>query len=55
MLNAIAAEIRNAENPAAMLEQIKSGSLEIMGIKIEETDVEVKRVENQVLQRLLSK
>ena len=28
-----------------MLEQIKSGSLELMGIKIEETDVEVKRVE----------
>ena len=44
-VNSIAAEIRNAENPAAMLEQIKSGSLEIMGIKIEETDVEVKRVE----------
>jgi isoleucyl-tRNA synthetase len=44
-VNSIAAEIRDAENPAAMLEQIKSGSLEIMGIKIEETDVEVKRVE----------
>ena len=28
-----------------MLEQIKSGSLELMGIKIEETDIEVKRVE----------
>jgi isoleucyl-tRNA synthetase len=44
-VNSIAAEIRDAENPAAMLEQIKSGSLAIMGIKIEETDVEVKRVE----------
>ena len=44
-VNSIAAEIRNAKNPSAMLEQIKSGSLEIMGIKIEETDVEVKRVE----------
>ena len=30
---------------SAMLEQIKSGSLEIMGINIEESDVEVKRVE----------
>ena len=44
-VNAIAAEIRNAENPAAMLEEIKSGKLEILGIKIEESDVEVKRVE----------
>ena len=44
-VNSIAAEIRNAENPTAMLEQIKSGSLEIMGINIEESDVEVKRVE----------
>ena len=44
-VNSIAAEIRNAEKPTAMLEQIKSGSLEIMGITIEESDVEVKRVE----------
>ena len=44
-VNAIAAEIRNAENPAAMLEEIKSGKLEILGIMIEESDVEVKRVE----------
>ena len=39
-MNAIAGEIRNAEDPSAMLEQIKAGSLEIMGITIEEGDVE---------------
>ena len=44
-VNAIAGEIRNAEDPVVMLEQIKAGTLEIMGIKIEEGDVEVKRVE----------
>ena len=44
-VNTIAGEIRNAEDPSAMLEQIKAGSLEIMGITIEEGDVEVKRVE----------
>jgi len=44
-VNAIAAEIRNAVNPTEMLEQIQSGNLEIMGITIEEGDVEVKRVE----------
>ncbi|HII57567.1 MAG TPA: isoleucine--tRNA ligase [Candidatus Poseidoniaceae archaeon] len=44
-VNAIAGEIRNAADPVAMLQQIKSGELEIMGIKIEESDVEVKRVE----------
>ncbi|DAC59340.1 MAG TPA: class I tRNA ligase family protein, partial [Candidatus Poseidoniaceae archaeon] len=44
-VNAIASEIRNAKNPTAMLEQIQSGNLEIMGIAIEEGDVEVKRVE----------
>ena len=44
-VNAIAGEIRNAEDPNAMLEKIKAGTLEIMGITIEEGDVEVKRVE----------
>ena len=44
-VNAIAGEIRNAKEPTAMLEQIKAGTLEIMGIAIEEGDVEVKRVE----------
>jgi isoleucyl-tRNA synthetase len=44
-VNAIAGEIRNAADPVAMLQQIKSGELEIMGIKIEESDVEVKRIE----------
>ena len=44
-VNTIAGEIRNAENPTEMLEQIKSGALVIMGIEIEEGDVEVKRVE----------
>ena len=44
-VNAIAGEIRNAEDPNAMLEKIKAGTLEIMGISIEEGDVEVKRVE----------
>ena len=44
-VNSIAAEIRNADDPATMLEQIKAGSLEIMCIQIEEGDVEVKRVE----------
>jgi isoleucyl-tRNA synthetase len=44
-VNAIAGEIRNAADPIAMYQQIKSGELEIMGIKIEESDVEVKRIE----------
>ena len=44
-VNAIAGEIRNAQDPNVMLEQIKAGTLEIMGITIEEGDVEVKRVE----------
>ncbi|MCH2649540.1 MAG: class I tRNA ligase family protein, partial [Candidatus Poseidoniaceae archaeon] len=44
-VNSIAAEIRNADDPATMLEQIKAGTLKIMGIQIEESDVEVKRVE----------
>ena len=44
-VNAIAKEIRNAADPVAMHQQIKSGDLEIMGIKIEESDVEVKRIE----------
>jgi isoleucyl-tRNA synthetase len=44
-VNTIAGEIRNAENPTEMLDQIKSGSLVIMGIEIEEGDVEVRRVE----------
>ncbi|MEC8258480.1 MAG: isoleucine--tRNA ligase, partial [Candidatus Thermoplasmatota archaeon] len=44
-VNTIAGQIRNAENPTEMLEQIKSGALVIMGIEIEEGDVEVKRVE----------
>jgi isoleucyl-tRNA synthetase len=44
-VNAIAGEIRNAADPVAMYQQITSGELIIMGIKIEESDVEVKRVE----------
>jgi isoleucyl-tRNA synthetase len=44
-VNAIAGEIRNATDPVAMYQQIKSGELIIMGIKIEESDVEVKRIE----------
>ncbi|MBT7987008.1 MAG: class I tRNA ligase family protein, partial [Euryarchaeota archaeon] len=44
-VNAIAGEIRNATDPVAMYQQIKSGDLIIMGIKIEESDVEVKRIE----------
>ena len=44
-VNAIAGEIRNAADPVAMYQQIKSGELEIMGIKIEDSDVEVKRIE----------
>ena len=44
-VNAIAGEIRNAADPVAMHQQIKSGELTIMGIKIEESDVEVKRIE----------
>ena len=44
-VNAIAGEIRNAADPVAMHQQIKAGDLTIMGIKIEESDVEVKRIE----------
>ena len=44
-VNSIAGEIKNAEDPVAMLEAIKSGNCEIMGVKIEENDVEIRRTE----------
>ena len=44
-VNSIAGEIKNAKDPVAMLESIKSGNCEIMGVKIEETDVEIRRTE----------
>ena len=44
-VNAIAGEIKNAEDPMSMLEMIKAGNCEIMGVNIEESDIEVRRVE----------
>jgi len=44
-VNTIAGEIKNAEDPIALLESIKSGNCEIMGVKIEESDVEIRRTE----------
>ena len=44
-VNSIAGEIKNAEDPVAMLESIKSGNCEIMGVKIEESDIEIRRTE----------
>jgi len=44
-VNAIAGQIKNAEDPVSMLENIKAGNCEIMGVVIEESDIEVRRVE----------
>jgi isoleucyl-tRNA synthetase len=44
-VNSIANEIKNAKDPVSMLENIKAGTCEIMGVKIEESDIEVRRVE----------
>ena len=44
-VNAIAGEIKNAKDPISMLEMIKAGKCEIMGVNIEESDIEVRRVE----------
>jgi len=44
-VNAIAGEIKNADDAMAMLASIQSGDCEIMGVKIEESDIEIRRVE----------
>jgi isoleucyl-tRNA synthetase len=46
-VNAVANEIKNAADPTAMLASIQAGTCEILGVKIEETDVEVRRVERE--------
>ena len=46
-VNAVANEIKNAADPTAMLAAIQAGTCEVLGIKIEESDVEIRRVERQ--------
>ena len=46
-VNAVAGKIKNTEDPAAMFASIQAGTCEIMGIQIEESDVEIRRVERQ--------
>lgn len=46
-VNAVANEIKNAADPTAMFASIQAGTCEVLGVKIEETDVEVRRVERE--------
>ena len=46
-VNAVANEIKNAADPSAMLASIQAGTCEVLGVKIEESDVEVRRVERE--------
>jgi isoleucyl-tRNA synthetase len=46
-VNAVAGEIKNASDPSAMFAAIQAGTCEILGISIEESDVEIRRVERE--------
>ena len=46
-VNAVAGQIKNAENPTELLASIQSGTCEIMGVSIDEGDVEIRRVERE--------
>ena len=46
-VNAIANELKGHENPEALLNEIKAGNCVIMGVTIEESDVEVRRTERE--------
>jgi len=44
-VNDVAAAIKGAEDPEALLEAIRNGGADVLGVTVEESDVEVKRVE----------
>ena len=44
-VNAVSNEIKNAQNPDEMLAAIKAGGMQILGVDIDENDVEVRRAE----------
>jgi len=44
-VNEVAQAIRTAEDPEALLQAIRAGGAEVLGVTVEESDVEVKRVE----------
>ena len=44
-VNDVANAIKNTEDPEGMLAQIQAGTAEVLGVLIEESDVEIKRVE----------
>ncbi len=46
-VNEVAQAIRTAEDPQALLAAISDGGAEVLGVKVEEGDVEVKRVERE--------
>jgi isoleucyl-tRNA synthetase len=46
-VNAIANELKGNEDPEALLAEIKAGNCVIMGVTIEESDVEVRRTERE--------
>ena len=46
-VNAIANELKGHENPEDLLNEIKAGNCVIMGVTIEESDVEVRRTERE--------
>ena len=46
-VNDVAAAIRTAEDPESMLADIKSGGCQVLGVLVEESDVDVKRVERE--------
>jgi len=46
-VNAIANELKGNEDPEALLAEIKAGNCVIMGVAIEESDVEVRRTERR--------
>ena len=46
-VNAIANEIKSSEDPEALLASIQAGDWEIMGVHIELSDVELRRVEKE--------
>jgi isoleucyl-tRNA synthetase len=46
-VNAIANEIKNHSDPESLLEEIRNGSCNLMGVQIIESDVEVRRAERE--------
>jgi isoleucyl-tRNA synthetase len=44
-VNAVSNEIKNAQNPDEMLAAIKAGGMKILGVEIDENDVEIRRAE----------